>query len=331
MLFSKESPVYFIRGSKTSPQYNLASEEYFLYQRKENFIMLWQNEPSVIIGRNQNAYAEIDIDYVKRYNIPVIRRLTGGGAVFHDLGNVNYTLIKNGEDGMVDLKTYLEPVISYLRSKGLDACLSGRNDILVDGMKVSGTAQVNYRGRALLHGTLLFSASLDSLSAALKPNPLKLKAKGIKSVKSRVTNISSLLKCDMDINSFISELSDFLTEREGCIPYDFKKSDDDEINRLVNEKYGTFSWNMGASPPYSFEKTVPFGGGLLTASFDVNNGIISGIKLCGDFFGDDISPLENALTGTEYTPEAVLSALNGIRLCKYISQATPNDLIKLLF
>ncbi|NLO45226.1 MAG: lipoate--protein ligase [Clostridiales bacterium] len=332
MLFGGTEPVCLIAHSRTSPSFNLAAEEHFLRGRRENFIMLWRNEPSIIIGRNQNAYAELDINFVRENGVTVIRRLTGGGAVFHDLGNINFTFIKNGQDGMADFKEYLEPVVGYLRLIGLDAEFSGRNDILVGGMKVSGSAQTNCRGRVMLHGTLLFDASLETLARALSPNPLKLSAKGIKSVKSRVTNIRPHLAADMSVTEFADGLSKHLTESEHCVRYELSDRDEDAVAQLAADKYDTFLWNFGGAPPYSVEKSAMTGGGLVTAAFDIKNDTISDIRIFGDFFGvKEISDVENILKKTPYEPTAVAGAISGINLDDYIFGASAAELVKLLF
>lgn len=330
MLF--DNTVFLFSSSHTSPAFNLAAEEYFLMSKSDNFILLWRNEPSIIIGKNQNAYAELDLDYVKLHDIKVIRRLTGGGAVFHDLGNLNFTFIKNGQQGMADFKEFLSPVTAYLRSLGLSAEFSGRNDILIDGMKVSGTAQTNHHGRVMLHGTLLFDASLSVLSAALKPNPLKLQAKGIKSVKSRVTNISTHLGKAMSISDFIEGLSNFLSDSESCKGYDLISADEEAINLLASEKYSAFSWNFGNAPPYSIEKSAMLPGGIVTANFEVKSGEIRSLRLFGDFFGTEaITELEKRLQKIPYEPSAVAGALSGIDLSCYIMGASSKDIIELLF
>jgi len=316
----------------TSPAFNLAAEEYFLCRRRENAVMLWRNEPSIIIGRNQNAYAELDMDYVKANGIKVIRRLTGGGAVFHDLGNLNFTTIKNGGEGLADFQRALEPVIGYLRSLGLNAEFSGRNDILLDGMKISGSAQVNERGRVMLHGTLLFAAALDTLSAALKPNPLKLKAKGIKSVRSRVTNISAHLEKPMSVADFTAGLYDWFRTGGGFEPYDLTREDIAEIEELVREKYGAFAWNIGSAPPYELEKSALFPGGIVTANFRVKNGRVERVRLYGDFFGArPVSELEERLAGVTYEQGEVARALVEAGVEEYMAGVAAEGLAEIFF
>jgi len=332
MLFEKTEPVYLISHEFTEPAFNLACEEYFFHHRQENYILLWRNSPAIIIGRNQNAYAELDMDYVAENKMPVIRRLTGGGAVYHDLGNLNFTFITNGADGLADFKVFLKPITEYLCSIGLDAEFSGRNDILLKGMKISGNAQANYKGRVMLHGTLLFSVSLSVLAKALKPNPLKLSAKGISSVKSRVTNISEHLTRSMNVEELKEELAVFLTGTESCVPYALTAEDEAEIKKLVEEKYGTWGWNIGSAPSYSMESTALLTGGMVTVNFDVYEGKIISIKIFGDFFGSrDISGLEQKITGTPHERQALLAALEGFELQKYIANITAAEFSELFF
>ncbi|MEI6580415.1 MAG: lipoate--protein ligase [Eubacteriales bacterium] len=332
MLFEKTEPVYLISHEFNDPAFNLACEEYFFHQRTENYILLWRNSPAIIIGRNQNAYAELDMDYVAENAIPVIRRLTGGGSVYHDLGNLNFTFITNGADGLADFKVFLKPITEYLCSIGLDAEFSGRNDILLKGMKISGNAQANYKGRVMLHGTLLFSVSLSVLAKALKPNLVKLTAKGIGSVRSRVTNISEHLTRSMGVEELKEELAVFLTSTESCVPYIITAEDETEIKKLVDEKYGTWGWNIGSAPSYSMESTALLTGGMVTVNFDVYEGKIISIKIFGDFFGSqEISELEQKITGTPHERQALLATLEGFELQKYIANGTVPEFVELFF
>lgn len=332
MLFDQSEPIYLVVHNHHEPAFNLACEEYYFHQKKENYILLWRNSPAIIIGRNQNAYAELDMDYVRDNSIPVIRRLTGGGAVYHDLGNLNFTFIANGVNGLADFQAYLKPVTDFLCSLGLKAEFSGRNDILINGMKVSGNAQANYKDRVMLHGTLLFSVALNTLSQALKPNPLKLKSKGIQSVKSRVTNIHEHLEKNMDIAEFMQGLAAWLSHTENCIPHALNSEDEAEIQALVTQKYCTWSWNIGSSPAYSMESTALLPGGLVTVNFNVTNGIISALKIFGDFFGSgEIHELEQKIIGTPHERQALLTALERFSLQNYISRAANEDFANLFF
>ncbi len=195
----------YINNTNTNPYFNLAAEEYMLKEFNEDCFMLWRNEPSIIVGKNQNTLSEINLDYVEMNNIPVVRRLSGGGTVFHDLGNLNFTFIKNGsEENFNNFQKFTLPILKVIKSLNINAEFSGRNDLTIDGKKFSGNAQYNFKNRILHHGTLLFASDITDLSKALQSKPLKFEGKGIKSVLSRVTNISSHLKYPISIMDFKS-------------------------------------------------------------------------------------------------------------------------------
>ncbi|NLP47782.1 MAG: lipoate--protein ligase [Clostridiales bacterium] len=334
MIFRKGEEVKLVVHDFTNPAFNLACEEYFLKQGKGSYILLWRNEPSIIIGVNQNAYAELNMDYVEKNRIPIIRRQTGGGAVFHDLGNLNFTFITEGVEGLADFKVFLEPVTDYLRSLGLDASFSGRNDILIDGMKVSGNAQAKYKQRTIFHGTMLFSVSLNVLSKALKPNPLKLKAKGISSVISRVTNIKDRLEKDMDIGAFTKGLQNHFMQTASCRAYSLSDEDLLAIRLLVKDKYSRWEWNIGHAPAYSMESSALLSGGTVSLSFNVSKGLISDIKITGDFFGmSDIGILEEKIKGTPHKQQDLLNLLEGphIEFSDFIANTRALDFVDMFF
>ena len=188
-----------INNTSTNAYFNLAMEEYFLKNTTEDVFMLWRNESAIIVGKNQNTLSEINYEYVKENNIKVVRRQSGGGAVFHDLGNINFTFISCNDNSFSDFKRFTMPIIECLEDLNIHAEFSGRNDLLIDNQKFSGNAQYNYKNKVMHHGTLLFSSQINDLSSALKVKPSKFEGKGVKSVKSRVTNISNHLKKSMTI------------------------------------------------------------------------------------------------------------------------------------
>ncbi|HRT82255.1 MAG TPA: lipoate--protein ligase [Oscillospiraceae bacterium] len=334
MVFQKNEKVHLIAHTFTDPAFNLACEEYFLKQREGSYIMLWRNSSSIIIGINQNAYAELDMNFVEENNIPVIRRLTGGGAVYHDLGNLNFTFITRGHEGLADFKEFLAPVTAYLRSLGLDAEFSGRNDILVDGMKVSGNAQAKHKDKTMFHGTLLFSASLAILSRALKPNPLKLQAKGISSVVSRVANMQDLLKKDMDITEFTQGLKRHFEKSTQAEPYHLTPEDIKSIEDLVANKYGKWDWNIGQAPNYSMENTALLPGGMVSINFSVENGLITALKISGDFFGSEpIGILEEKIIGSPHNRQKLSERLQGpdFNISNFIANTKAEALIEMFF
>jgi lipoate-protein ligase A len=324
--------VRIISHSHNDPAFNLACEEYFFKQQKDDIIILWRNSPAIIIGINQNPYAEIDMEYAQKHNIPIIRRLTGGGTVYHDLGNLNFTFITNGKDSFHDFKVFLKPVTEYLRSIGVNTEFSGRNDLLIEGKKISGNAQAAFENRVLHHGTLMFSLTLDVLARVLVPNPLKLQGHAIKSVSSRVTNISSHLHSPMTIEEFVQGLYMFLSNLKDCVAYELSEEDEKAIKRLVQEKYGTWQWNLGKAPKYSIEKSVRLESGIVTVSFDVEKGHITALRISGDFFGiKDIKEMEAALIGMPHEKAKILSILEEIDVSQYIAKASATTITALFF
>lgn len=324
------------RNESTSPSFNLAAEEYltdvFPTLGTESVFMLWRNGPSVIIGKNQNAYAEVDSKFTSERNIPVIRRMTGGGAVFHDLGNVNYSFVSFAEEkNVLNYHAFCTPIIKALALLGLEAELSGRNDILIDSKKVSGNAQCVKNNVILHHGTLLWNADFSDMAGALRPDPDKLKAKGIKSVSSRVANISSLLPSDAPLNPGDSA-DRFLRFIESAFDGEirtFSESDIEKIRGIEKERYSNWEWNWGKSPEFSVEKKIRFPYGTVSCSLNVEHGLIKQIKFCGDFFGvRDVSVLEASLAGARYELSVIEEKLSDIAL--YINGAAPHEIADLI-
>lgn len=319
--------MYLIVDTTTDPAWNLAVEEYLLTQRDESFFRLWRNADSVIIGRHQNAYAEIDLDYVEREHIPVIRRMTGGGAVFHDLGNVNYSFF--------DLKDriFTEVILHALHGLGVDGRCSGRNDlVLPDGRKFSGTAVCKHGGRVLEHGTLLFDASTERLAAALKPRPEKFAGKAVQSVRSRVANLSEQLAEPLSVEAFMDYLADSIGTTLGCIPYAFTEADRLAIMRIRDERFGNPDWNFGASPACALANVRKFPAGLLEAHFDVRGGRIQNLRIFGDYFFERPTEVFCALLeGCPYDHKMIAGRLFDVATGEYFSGISPEELLTLFF
>lgn len=324
----------YIYNKNTDPYFNLAAEEYVLKQFSDECFMLWRNRPSIIIGKNQNALAEINLDYVKEHNIPVVRRLSGGGAVFHDLGNVNFTFIVNDDlNGFSDFRRFTQPIIDVLRKLSLNAEFSGRNDITIDGKKISGNAQYYYKNRILHHGTLLVSSNMADLSAALKVRPIKFEDKGVKSVSKRVTNINEHLEKPIDIEEFINLIMDDIRLTTGGSGlYEFTDEDIRNIEKLRDEKYNTWEWNFGMSPDYNLKNEKKFSGGTVEVDLNVSDGIIRDIKIYGDFFGKkDVKDVEEMLKGVKHSENDVKNALSSIDIGEYFSNITLENLLEVMF
>lgn len=321
-------------GNSVDPYFNLAMEEYFLKEKSEDFFMLWRNDKSVIIGKNQNAYAEINQKFVDDNNIKVVRRMTGGGAVFHDLGNVNYTFIRrNSKDSFNDYAVFSKPVINYLNTLGIEAYLSGRNDMMIGDFKFSGNAQCAYKNSVMHHGTLLFSSEKSDISGALNVNPLKIKSKGIASVKSRVTNISDHLNSHMDVESFIDGLYSYILNNfENTMKYELTDSDYKAIKELADKKYSDVSWNYGFKQEFSIINEQKFKSGIVQINLSILDNKINKIKIYGDFFGvRDISELERVLEGVLYYRDKISEALELVKLDDYISGIEDKAFLDLFF
>jgi len=322
-----------LNDPQTDPYFNLAAEEYMLRNWSDDCFMLWRNEPSVIVGRHQNTLAEINIDYVKQNKIKVVRRLSGGGAVFHDLGNINFTFIENTHDSQpINFQKYLQPVITVLHSLEIDARFEGRNDLVIDGKKISGNAEHVYRGRILHHGTLLFASDLTGLSNALQVNPAKFTDKAVKSVRSRVTNINSHLKTPLEPEAFRSMLLAYVIDNYADSKlYNYTEEDILAINKLRDEKYATWDWNFGHSPTYNMVNSLKTGGGNLEVRLDVQNGIIRHIRIFGDFFNiNEITELEQSLIGTPHNETNIRRKLEQIRISDFLVNITKEELVFLL-
>lgn len=324
----------YINHNYTDPYINHAIEEYFLKNFDEECFILWQNTPSILVGKNQNTFAEINIDYVKEHSIPVVRRLSGGGTIFGDLGNVYFTFISNkSNDTFADFKRFTTPIINALKKLSINAEFSGRNDLTIDGRKFSGNAQYKYKNRVLHHGSLLFSSDMSELSSALKVRPIKFQDKSVKSVSSRVTNISDHLKTPMTVVDFKNFLmSNILSESQEGKLYEINDNDLFYINKISKEKFSTWEWNYGSSPKYNFINEKKFLGGTVEINLNVEKGIIKDLKIFGDFFGEkDISDIENALLGVKHSEKHIKEVLSELQLEHYMTNITINNLIEVMF
>jgi len=327
--------MFCINNQNTNPYFNLASEEYLLKNYEEDVFMLWRNEPSIIIGKHQNALAEINIEYVKENHIKVVRRITGGGAVFHDLGNLNFTFISNSPNSkpVMNFKKYTQPIVDVLVNLGVDARFEGRNDIVIDGKKISGNAECVYKNRFLHHGTVLYSAHLPNLSSALKVDPVKFQDKAVKSTCSRVANVSEYLKKTIDIIQFRDLIFTHISQMypESKI-YEFKPEDITYITNLQNSKYETWEWNFGNSPEYNFRKIVKTSGGFVEFDLMVEKGIITSVKIFGDFFSsDEISEIESALKGLPHEYSDVKQKLKEYEIERYFNRASLDEVLEGIF
>lgn len=321
----------YIISENTDAYFNLASEEYLLKHTDEDIFYLWRNDNAIIVGTNQNTLSEINVEYVKEKEIKVVRRLTGGGAVYHDLGNINYTFIENSKKSFNDFRGFCEPITKALNELGVKAEFSGRNDMTIDGKKFSGTAQCKYKNRVMHHGTLLFSSKKSDISGALKPRDIKFTGKSVKSVASRITNISEHLESPMDVLEFRDRIMRSVAGGLDNITV-FDAIEEEKIKKLREEKYSTWEWNYGQSPKFSMTKEGRFTGGTLEVTLDVQKGCIENIRIYGDFFGTgNIHELEEKLIGVKHQEQNVLDALREITLSDYMVNVQDEELAGLLF
>lgn len=327
----------YIENLSNDPRYNLAFEEYCFKNlpRDEDYVILWINGPAIIIGKNQNTLEEVNLGYVKENGISVVRRITGGGAVYHDLGNLNFSFIVNADGSkVIDFKKYNIPILRALEKLGIEAELKGRNDITINEMKFSGIAQSIWRDRVLNHGTLLLDTRLDVLSQALNVKQDKIESKGIKSVKSRVTNIKPHLKDNISIEEFRDLILKYIFEFEGKTPerYELSEKDLSEIDKLFREKYSSWEWNFGHSPEFNYKNYKRFPFGSVEIRLQIDEGYIKECKIYGDFFGsENIEQLEERLLGIKYEEEDLMNSISDEDLKRYFGDISKEDFKDLLF
>ncbi|MCL6599675.1 MAG: lipoate--protein ligase [Alicyclobacillus macrosporangiidus] len=316
---------------------NLALEEYALttLDIEETYLLFYSMHPTVIVGKNQNTLEEINTDYVRAHGVVVTRRLSGGGAVYNDEGDLSFSFItKHDANSFHNYRKFTEPVIRALRDLGVPAELSGRNDILVEGKKVSGNAQFATRGRMFSHGTLLFDVNLGNVEKALRVHPEKMESKGVKSVRSRVTNIRPYLRRDMDIREFKQVLLERIFDGLPEIPeYRLTEADWQAVRDLAERRYRSWDWVYGQSPPFNVRRTryIP-GVGLLDVRLYVERGRIEQCRMYGDFFGErDVSEIEQRLLGCRYDPDDLAAALADVDLRAYFGPLEHAELQRLLY
>lgn len=318
------------------PMMNLAIEEYVLRNLdvNESYLLFYINKPSIIIGKNQNTAEEINTEYVEEKGIKVVRRLSGGGAVYHDLGNLNFSFItKDDGESFHNFQKFTEPVVKALKKLGINAELSGRNDILAEGKKISGNAMFSTRGRMFSHGTLMFDVNVDDVVASLKVKKDKIESKGIKSVRSRVTNIADFLENPITIEEFKSLILKYIFEDSEEVPeYVLTEEDWNKIHEISKERYQSWDWNYGKSPKFNLQNSHRFPVGSIDIRLEVNKGRIESCKIYGDFFGvGEVAEIEELLNGVRYEREAIADALADLDVTHYFGKVTKDELINLIY
>ena len=327
-----------INNDCLDPYFNLALEEYFLKNDDdESYFTLWQNYNTIVVGKYQNPLAEINREFVNANKIKVSRRLTGGGAVFHDLGNINFTFItpNNGAIEKLNFKKFTDPIIGALASIGVTAKSQGRNDLVIDGKKISGNSQYMTNKKVLHHGTLLFDSDLEKICDCLVPDQGKFDSNHVPSIKSRVTNIAHHLPAgkDLDVYSFGNLLLDFMIKEYGIKTSRPLTADEtSKISRLRDEKYATWDWVYGSSPDYNYEKSKKYEGvGTISFKAAVSEGRIENCRIYGDFFGSgDLSEVEKTIAGVRLRYDDLNTALFSIDIKHFISNCDKEQLLSLI-
>lgn len=325
----------YIKSCSNDPRWNLALEQYVFDEmdRLRSYVMLWQNHNTIVVGKNQNTVSEINSDYVREHDITVVRRLSGGGAVYHDMGNLNFTFITDAEESQkIDMHMFCVPIVETLRSFGVEAEISGRNDITIDGKKFSGNAQYIRDNRVMHHGTIMFDSDLSVVTQALYVKQEKLISKGIASVKSRVTNLRPYLPEGTTLEDFKNRLLEYLSVSSSIVPHPLTQADHDRVDQICAERYAKWEWNYGYSPNYTDVHSQRVEGcGEIEVHLSVAKGLIQDIRFYGDFFGaSDLSPLRSVLWGCECRRESIVSRLESFPLEEYIRNISAEQLAAII-
>ncbi|PAV29272.1 lipoate--protein ligase [Virgibacillus profundi] len=322
----------------TDPQINLAIEEYILenFGEKDTYLLFYVNKPSIIIGRNQNTIEEINTEYVDKNGIKVVRRLSGGGAVYHDEQNLNFSFItKDDGNSFQNFAKFTEPMVQALNKLGVPAEMQGRNDLAVKGRKISGNAMFSTKGRMFSHGTLMLDSEIENVVSALKVSKEKIESKGIKSIRSRVANISEFLeeKITMDEFKEIILRHVFDVEDINDIPrYELTEEDWKNIHKISEKRYQQWEWNFGKSPAFNIKESHKFPAGLVDVRLDVKKGIIENCKIYGDFFGiGSVQVIEEKLAGVRHERKAIEDALADVDVPHYLGKISKEDFINLIY
>ena len=324
----------YLKNPSTNPYYNMAFDEYCLESLPidEPVFFLWQNRPAVIVGYNQEVNTEVNLDYLKEKGIDLVRRVTGGGAVYHDLENLNYTIVGRSEDLERDYPEYAALMMKALQALGVPATLSGRNDILVDGKKVSGFAKRVCKNRLMVHGTLMYNVDVDVLTYVLNPSTTKLQSKGIASVRSRVTTLCNYLPELSDIQAFKNRLEEILSNNYSDAEYKLSETDLAHIQQLTDEKFATWEWNYGRSPKATLVHSARLACGTVEIHLTLAENRIASCRFGGDFLGNlPASDIEKALTGIPYEINEIRKCLSKLEISRYFDRVSADNLLEMMF
>jgi len=320
----------FVENNNTDPYQNHALEEWLMDSVDEDCFMLWRNDKAILLGKNQNAYSEINMPYASEQGIKIVRRITGGGTVFTDEGNIMFTFIScNGRKDFSNFIRFTEPVLKALRSMGIPAEFSGRNDLTINGKKFSGNAQCRYKEKLLHHGTLMYDANTEELAKALNVRDIKLSGKGVSSVKSRVTNISEYMETKMDIEAFRKSLLGAIKEEvSDAREFQLSREQWQEVRERSLVKHAAKEWIYGQNPKFDIRRETKLSGGIVEVFLDIEKGKIANTRVYGDFFGEgNLSVIEQGLKGVLYEEKAIRAALSLYPVQTYFGRITEEELV----
>lgn len=316
------------------PAINLALEEFCVrhLDMSNDYMLFYINDPSIIIGKHQNTIEEINADFVNKNNIHLVRRISGGGAVYHDKGNLNFSFMtKYSQSSIHNFKLFTGPVIRVLKELGISAELNGRNDITVNERKISGNAQFTDTKSMFSHGTLLFDSNIENIVSALNVKDEKIMSKGIKSVKSRVANIKEFLNEEISIHEFKKRIIESIYAKTGMHNFDLTPEQWKAVHELSESKYRSWDWNYGRSPEFNVQKIKRFDFGQIDARIYVIDGIVKDLKLYGDFLGHgEIKDVERIIIGTKYEYNSISEILRYTDLTYYIGISDPQEFARFL-
>jgi lipoate-protein ligase A len=323
----------YIKSDSTDANFNFALEKYAMYEldAADEYFIFWRTQPTLMIGNYQNPYQEINMDYAREHNVNIVRRITGGGTIYTDMNGWQFSFIVRGDRGnskKIDFEKYTKPIIDALKSLGVDAYRSGRNDLLIDEKKFSGNAQFHDSSVSLHHGSLLFDTEIEAMVRALNVADEKIISKGIKSVKGRVTNINDHLKNKITSLEFRDVMIKYLTEDMEI--YHLTDEDIRRVNEIKEQQFDTWEWNMGRTPKFNITKEQRFAGGKLQVCIYVEKGRIENVEFYGDFFAQkDISELRHALLGCDYKPEVIEDRLTAVKADEYFYKISMEEILSL--
>jgi lipoate-protein ligase A len=309
-------------------------EEYLLHNLSDDCFVVWSSKPSIVVGKHQNALAEINVPWVHEHAVPVFRRISGGGTVYHDEGNLNFTFITREEAGrLIDFKRYALPVIDFLAKLGIQAYMGDKNELLTDGLKISGNAMHVFRNRVLHHGTLLFNSNLNLLRKALSANGNLYQSRAVASNRASVTNIAGYLSASLTIDEFSGLLMEYAMKRFQGQSLSLSTEDDKRINALAAEKYTRWEWTYGYSPDYRFENFFTWNKKPAGVKFSVSRGMISEFRLqAADFSAVFCNSLPAALNGCRHDYGCLLEITEKIwPLTVEMTEQNAGDLLRFFF